>query len=196
MPLTIAQGPSAQLAEDVRRLARRWWVFLVLGLAAVAIGILLGVDVFTAVRTLAVLVGLGLLASGMLDLLSVERFRPSWMGIVSGLFFIGAGVLAIAWPGVTLLAVAVVAGIGLLVGGAVRAMAALALRDMPGWWLVLLGGVLSGVAGVVALVWPEVTILVLGVLLGLRTLMFGVAEIAFAIQLRQLAGATPPPAVA
>jgi uncharacterized membrane protein HdeD (DUF308 family) len=188
VPRTISQRPSSgQLAEDFRRLSRRWWLFLALGVVAVAIGTLLVVDVFTAVRTLALLVGLGLLSTGVLDLLSVEHFHPRWTGFLSGALLTGAGVLAIAWPGVTLLVVAVLAGVGLLIGGALRTMAALAVRDMPGWWLLLLGGVLSLVAGAVALVWPEVTILVLGVLLGLRTLMFGVTEIAFALALRQLA---------
>ena len=184
---TLTHDPLApQLRHDARRLADRWWVFLVLGLAAVALGTLLVLDVFTAVATLAVLVGFSLLVSGFLDLFAVDRFQPPWLGTLSGVVFLASGVVALAWPAATLRAVAVVAGLGLLIGGAFRAGAATGRRDSRGWWVSLLGGIASCIAGVVALAWPQVTILTLGVVLGLRTLVLGVLEVGFALSLRRL----------
>ena len=186
---TIRHDPLApQLREEVERLAGRWWLFLILGVAAVVIGTLLVIDVFSAVRALALLAGLSLLASGLLDFLSVDRFRPRWLGAVSGALLLGAGVLAIAWPKVTLWVIAVVTGVGLLAGGLLRTAGALGNRSYRGQWLLLIAGVVSVIAGVLALAWPRATILVLAVLLGVRTVVLGVVEIAFAFSLRRLRG--------
>ncbi|MGH2476592.1 MAG: DUF308 domain-containing protein, partial [Candidatus Limnocylindrales bacterium] len=80
---------------------------------------------------------------------------------------------------------AVVAGIGLIISGAARIMGALALR-VEGWGWLFVGGVLSVVVGFLAIGWPDVTILALGLLLGIRTLLFGISEIAFALALHDV----------
>jgi uncharacterized membrane protein HdeD (DUF308 family) len=92
------------------------------------------------------------------------------------------GVLAAVWPDITLWVLAVVVGVDLIISGVARIMGALSLR-VEGWGWLLFGGVLSVVVGVLALAWPDATILVLGVLLGVRMLLFGIAEIMFALAL-------------
>ncbi len=47
-------------------------------------------------------------------------------------------------------------------------------------------GLVSVAAGVLALVWPGVTVLVLAVILGVRTVALGAVEVAFALSLRRL----------
>ena len=184
---SLVHDPLApELRENARKLAARWWLFLVLGVAAVVVGTLLVLDVFTAVRVLALWAALSLFISGVMDLVAVDRFRPRWLGLVSGGLFVAAGVIAVAWPGITLSAIALVVGIGLLLGGAFRTTGAWSDRTSKGWWLTLLGGVASLVAGVAALVWPALTILALAVLLGVRTLVLGAVEISFAFALKSL----------
>jgi len=100
--------------------------------------------------------------------------------------YLVAGFLAIVWPGVTLWALAVVTGVGLLVAGVVHTAGVIREHDYTGWWLVLLAGLISIAAGLMALAWPEATILVLAVLLGVRTLVFGITEVVFAMWLRGL----------
>jgi uncharacterized membrane protein HdeD (DUF308 family) len=167
----------------LERASSRWWLFLLLGVASVVLGLLLVFDLFTAVRTLALLVAFGLIVNGLDELVAVGRYR-SVLGVVAGIVLLVAGVLAALWPGITLWVLAVVAGLGLLISGVARILGALALR-VEGWGWLFLAGVLSVVAGVLALVWPDATILVLGLLLGLRLLLFGISEIAFALALRE-----------
>jgi uncharacterized membrane protein HdeD (DUF308 family) len=169
--------------EGLERASSRWWLFLLLGVASVVLGLLLVFDLFTAVRTLALLVAFGLIVNGLDELVAVGRYR-SVLGVVAGIVLLVAGVLAALWPGITLWVLAVVAGLGLLISGVARILGALALR-VEGWGWLFLAGVLSVVAGVLALVWPDATILVLGLLLGLRLLLFGISEIAFALALRE-----------
>ena len=57
---------------------------------------------------------------------------------------------------------------------------------VEGWGWLLFGGVLSLIVGVLALFWPDATILVLGLLLGIRMLFFGIAEIMFGLSLHHV----------
>ncbi len=59
-------------------------------------------------------------------------------------------------------------------------------RQLPMWGLALLDGLLSIVIGVMALVWPAATILVLAVILGLRILLRGISTVMFGLSLRRL----------
>jgi uncharacterized membrane protein HdeD (DUF308 family) len=49
-------------------------------------------------------------------------------------------------------------------------------------------GLLGVVAGVLAVVWPNITILVLALLVGIRLIIWGVVQLAIASQLKTLAG--------
>lgn len=178
-------GDFAMDAGDGRDLAAvqsRWWLFLLMGIAAVIVGMILVLDLVVAVETLALFIALGLAFTGIGELLSMDRYRSAW-SIAAGVFLIVATVITLVWPGITLWALAVVTAVGLLLSGSLRVGAALA--DAPrGWGWLLAGGLLSLVAGVLALFWPGATVLVLALLLGIRTLIFGVSEIAFALLLR------------
>jgi uncharacterized membrane protein HdeD (DUF308 family) len=104
---------------------------------------------------------------------------------VAGAVLVLGGVLAVIWPGITLWVLAVVVGIDLIIAGVARIMGALSLR-VEGWGWLLFGGVLSVAVGLAALVWPDATVLVLGLLLGIRMLFFGIAEIMFGLALHEV----------
>jgi uncharacterized membrane protein HdeD (DUF308 family) len=175
--------------EGLIRSSSRWWAFLLLGIVAVALGLLLMFDLFTAVRTVALLVAFGLIVTGAGELISAGRYR-STLGIVAGAVLVLAGVLAALWPDVTLWVLAVVTGIALIISGTARIVGALALR-VEGWGWLLVGGLLSEVVGFLAIAWPDVTALALGLLLGIRMVLFGVAEIGFALALNDVRGSLP-----
>lgn len=170
--------------DELKQASSRWWLFLILGIASVALGMVLLFDLVVAVETLALFIAFGLIFTGFEELLGSSRYRRG-LSIAAGLFLIVAGIVAMAWPGITLWALAVVTAIGLIFSGAVRVTAA--LIDRPeGWGWLLAGGIASLVIGGVALVWPDVTVLALALLLGIRMIIFGAAEIASALQLRSL----------
>jgi uncharacterized membrane protein HdeD (DUF308 family) len=175
----------------LERESSRWWVFLALGAVSAVLGLILMFDLFAAVTTLALLAAFGLIVTGMGELISAGRYRSA-LGIVAGVVLIVGGLLAAAWPDITLWVLAFVTGVGLVISGVARIMGALALR-VEGWGWLLFGGILSLVTGVLALVWPGATILVLGILLGLRMLLFGVSEIMFGLALHDVHSSFDPP---
>ena len=172
------------------RQSSRWWLLLALGAVSVVVGLLLLFDLFAAVATVALLAALGLILTGIGELMTAGRYR-NVLGMVAGVVLVLGGVAALVWPGITLWVLAVIAGIGLVVSGVARIWGALALR-VEGWGWLFVGGLVSVAVGILALLWPDVTILALGVLLGLRMIMFGVAEIMFALALHAGAGPGGP----
>jgi uncharacterized membrane protein HdeD (DUF308 family) len=184
-----------QERPGLERASSRWWVFLVLGIAAAVLGFILILNLYAAVTTLALLVAAGLIVTGIGELMTAGRY-DSKLGIVAGVLLIVGGILAAVWPDITLWILAVVVGVDFILSGIARIMGALSLR-VEGWGWLLFGGVLSVVVGVLALAWPDATILVLGLLLGIRMLLFGIAEIMFALALHDLGpGPQAPPAPA
>jgi uncharacterized membrane protein HdeD (DUF308 family) len=101
------------------------------------------------------------------------------MAIALGLVTLVLGILVIAWPGETLLVVAVLVGIQLLVAGIFRLIAAFMQRDAHwgGRLLYLAGGLLTVIAGILCLRSPFLTISVIALILGLTWVVSGVIEI-------------------
>jgi uncharacterized membrane protein HdeD (DUF308 family) len=146
-----------------------------LGLAALVIGIVLLFNPVAAARSLAFLLGLSFIVGGLLEIAvgwDAEKRRGA--SIVLGAVLVIAGVLAAAWPGVTLFTLALITGLSLILHGAGRVgLALMARHEIPGWgWLVLAGAV-NVVIGVIAIAWPEATILVLSLILGAQIAAFG-----------------------
>ncbi|PXY34819.1 hypothetical protein DI005_00635 [Prauserella sp. PE36] len=179
---------AGELAEEVRRISRRWWLIALLGLATVVLAILLLANLATAVGVLTVLVAIALLVEGVDDLVMAGRHRVRWPSYVIGALWIIVGIVALVWPGITLLALAVVVGVGFVVAGVGQIGAALTWRrGLPMWGLWLTLGILTLLIGVIALVWPGLTILTLAIWLGIGLLLRGLGTLWFSLQLRKAA---------
>jgi uncharacterized membrane protein HdeD (DUF308 family) len=101
-------------------------------------------------------------------------------GVLALLF----GVLVLVWPRVTVLVLAVVFAIYAVVDGIGMVASGLG-RDDTRRWPYVLAGVLGIVAGVVAALWPQVTALVLVLLVGAWAVITGVLQVAAALRLRR-----------
>jgi uncharacterized membrane protein HdeD (DUF308 family) len=163
---------------------------IVFGVVAVCVGIFLLFNPFAAVRTLALLLGLSLVIGGCLEIVSGWDSRRRASSLLLGAVLVVGGVLAAFWPEVTVWTLAVLTGVSLLVHGIARiAMAVVARSEVPGWGWLALAGAVNVVVGIVALTWPEATVLVLSIFLGLQVLLFGVLVLVAAF-----AGSRPAPA--
>src|SRR4051812_25399052 len=114
-----------------------------------------------------------------------------WVLAVRGGIAVIFGVLAVLWPGLTVLALVLLFGAYALVDGVLELYAALFNRGLNGArtggqraWLAV-EGVVGVLAAIVAFVWPQITALALLYLIAARALVTGVAEIFAAIRLRQ-----------
>ncbi|NKQ54637.1 HdeD family acid-resistance protein [Amycolatopsis sp. K13G38] len=117
-----------------------------------------------------------------------EMARSGWGVILLGAVSLVAGVLVLAWPGATLLAIAIVFAVQVLVGGVLRLVAALSAEEIRGGGRVLLAllAIVSILAGVLFLRHPFQTLTVLTLLLGLFWVMAGVLETVHAAGARDM----------
>ncbi|WP_308365315.1 MULTISPECIES: HdeD family acid-resistance protein [unclassified Microbulbifer] len=109
-----------------------------------------------------------------------------WLLLLRGIAAVIFGLLAFAWPGLTLLTLVVLFGIYVLVDGVLALVAAVRgrHRSTPLWWLIV-GGLVSVAIGVLIFLYPQVTALVLVLFIGAWALVRGVFEIVGAVRLRK-----------
>jgi uncharacterized membrane protein HdeD (DUF308 family) len=114
--------------------------------------------------------------------------RNWWVLAARGALAVLFGLLALIWPGITVLALVLLFGAYALVDGVMALYTALFDRGRLGGrgagWLVL-EGVAGVLAAIGAIVWPGITALVLLYLIAAWALVTGVAEIVAAIRLRR-----------
>lgn len=102
---------------------------------------------------------------------------PGWAVAVCGLFSAIAGVLAIVFPKITLLALALIAGINLLVLGGLAIGEALGDEDADGKTLRVVLGIVAVLGGIVVLRRPGDALLVIVVALGAWLILSGIIEL-------------------
>lgn len=109
-----------------------------------------------------------------------------WVLALRGVIAILFGVLALMLPSITLLSFVALFAAFAIFGGAAWAAGALQNRKTDDhWWVLLLAGILSIGAGLIALVHPTLTALVLVLLIGANALVTGVLDLVVAVRLRQ-----------
>jgi uncharacterized membrane protein HdeD (DUF308 family) len=110
-----------------------------------------------------------------------------WVLALRGAAALLFGILALIWPGITLLVLVSLFAAFALIAGAVSIAGALRNRTMDrGWWLMLVLGIVSVIIGIVAVYRPGATLFVLVLLMAAQALATGVLDIAVAIRLRKV----------
>jgi uncharacterized membrane protein HdeD (DUF308 family) len=117
----------------------------------------------------------------------LEKFTHNWwMFAVRGIVAVFFGILALVWPKETILALVLLFGAYALVDGIFAVFAGIASRRyFKRWWAVLLEGVAGVVLGLLTLLWPNITALILLYFIAAWALVTGIFEIVAAIQLRR-----------
>jgi uncharacterized membrane protein HdeD (DUF308 family) len=123
------------------------------------------------------------------DMLAGVGRHWGWV-LFFGIITVLAGLLTLAWPGRTIVVVAVLFGAQLVVAGIFRFIAALAADEESGGARALLAllGVLSFIVGLYALRNILVTIAALALLLGIFWIVNGAVEVFAALSHRRMQG--------
>lgn len=120
------------------------------------------------------------------------RIRKTMRGTLIAVAVIGIllGIIALLWPGATLLTVAILFGSYLVVTGIFRVIAAITTDSLSGGvrWLLGILGVLVVIAGVFCLANPFDTLIVLAFVIGFGWILDGLVDITAGVT-----GTTPAP---
>lgn len=171
-----------------RRIASHWWLMAVKGTAAILLAVLTVLLPIATLAALAFLFALYCVVDAIFSLtLAVRGARRGgrWgLLALNALLALAAAAVALLYPGLTLLAFALVLAAWALVTGIVTIVAAFRLeRDHGRWWMVA-SGVAEILLGVVLALLPPIALFTLVWMVALGALLWGSALLALAFRLR------------
>ena len=108
--------------------------------------------------------------------------------IMLGILAVIAGIIALAWPGITVLALVILFAVYAFIDAGLQAMRAFSSGTAGPVFGHLFLGLIDLAAGVIALVWPGPTALVLVLIVGIWALIGGLFEIFAAFGAGETAG--------
>jgi uncharacterized membrane protein HdeD (DUF308 family) len=172
-------------------ICRRWWVLLIRGLAAIALGICAivwpGITLVVLVFLFAAFTIVDGVAGIMLGIRGEADGTVWWTMVVLGALAIVAGIVAFAWPGLTLLVLLTIVGVSAIIRGVFEIVAAIRLRKViDDEWILGLSGAMSILFGGLILWRPDVGLLAIALLIGAYMLALGILAVALSLRLRRM----------
>lgn len=193
----MALDARSDIAEVLAGIGRAWGWVLFFGIVTVGLGIVVLVWPDKTIVVVAVLFGIQLVIAGIFRFVSALAIDDAPGGTRALLALLGVlafivGIYALRHVNVTIAALALLLGIFWIVNGVIELFTAIGHREMPGrGWTIILA-LLSIVAGVVVLAYPDISLVALAIVLGIWLVALGVIEIALAFKLRALGGPPGP----
>jgi uncharacterized membrane protein HdeD (DUF308 family) len=192
----MTQKPMADVASTMlTRIGRHWGWILGYGIVTLAAGIAALVWPAVTLLAVAVLFGVQLIFFGVFRFVSAFATEDESGGhrvlmALLGVLALIIGLYALRHVLLTIVALALLLGIFWVVNGATELFAALSRHETAqrGW--VAFMGVLSLIAGIILLVYPAISVVVLAVVVGVWLVVFGLMEIRMALRLRSLSKAS------
>ncbi len=179
---------SPQYDGLIAVLARNWWAVAIRGALAILFGLIALFLPGPTMLSLALLFALYAFVDGVFAIVSAVRAAEAgrrW-GVLAleGLVDIAVAVVAVLWPGLTVIAFVLIVAAWAILTGALELTAAFRLGTEDGRWWLVLGGLASLVYGVLLIGAPMIGAVVLTWWLGAYALVFGVALVVLAFKLR------------
>lgn len=186
-------NPEAQLQETERTLGHMWKSMIVSGIVAIAFAVLILVWPNIGLATLIALFGAFALVSGIATIVgafSVSLPSNQRVGLVlQGLLGIAVGVVVFVWPDLSALGLLYAIAIWAIALGIFEIVLAFDLPISGKRALLLgLGGLLSIAFGVIMFAKPGAGAVAVLALIAAFALVSGIMEIAYALELRRVAG--------
>jgi uncharacterized membrane protein HdeD (DUF308 family) len=170
-------------------LTRYWWAFIVRGILAIALGVMVYAWPAMSVAALIIVFGIYAFVDGVFLLVKAiggwKARDDRWLLLFEGLLGIGIGVITFIAPGVTAVGLLFYIAAWSLTTGILEIVGAIRLRkEIEGevWWI--LTGIVSILFAVFLMVFPGAGILGLVWLLGIYAIVFGILLIALGIRIR------------
>jgi uncharacterized membrane protein HdeD (DUF308 family) len=170
-------------------LERGWWRLLLRGLAAIAFGLLTWVQPGISLAALVLLFGVYSIVDGVLAVWTAVAGRRDqehwWMLLLGGLLGIGVGIVTLAIPGLTALALLFYIAIWAIARGVLEIVVAIRLRkEIQGEWLLILGGLASVAFGTLLMAQPGAGALAVLWLIATFAVVFGLILVTLAFKAR------------
>jgi uncharacterized membrane protein HdeD (DUF308 family) len=173
-------------------LRRVWWLFFVLGLVSIVVGFLAISSTFVATLASVIVFGVLLLVAGVTEVIHAVMVR-NWRGfalhLLTAALYLLVGLFMLEDPIRAATVLTLLLAAGFFVGGLLRIIYSLVER-FPAWpWVVLHGVVDLILGGLIWSGWPESSLWVIGLFLGIDLVFHGWSWVILALTVRTYAAA-------
>jgi len=178
----------------MQAVTRGWGWFLAAGIAWIVFAFILLSFNYRTVWAIAVFFGIAFIVGGVMEF-AVAAVAPGWkwLYILIGVVSIGAGLIALIWPGETFLVLSAIVGWLLLFYGIIDIVFAFSTRNLEGlWWMQLISGIIMVLLGFWAISPDDATVstyrgsVLLVVWIGIAALFRGISDIIVGFRLRSV----------
>ncbi len=191
---TADAGLSPQERDILRIVGKSWGWVLFFGIVTLGLGVVVVVRPRDTIYAFAIVLGIWLFVAGLFRIVGAIADREDtagtrWLMALLGLVSVLVGILFLHRTDETVTTLAFLIGLFWVIGGIIEFFAAYSEVDSPVrlWRIVM--GILAFAAGVVTLVWPNLTLTALAVIMGIWLIIYGLLEITLSFQLRHLSAA-------
>jgi uncharacterized membrane protein HdeD (DUF308 family) len=188
--------PAGPLHDERVNLRRVWWLFFALGLVSIAVGFLAISSRYIVLTTWATVVFFGalLLVAGITEVVQAVMVR-NWRGfalhLLAAALYLLTGLFMLEDPERAATVLTLLIGASFLVGGVLRIVFSL-VEQFHAWaWVVLHGVIDLILGGIILSGWPESSLWVIGLLLGIDLIFHGWSWVILALTVRTYAAARP-----
>jgi uncharacterized membrane protein HdeD (DUF308 family) len=167
---------------------RIWWLTLLRGILALALGVLLLVWPDKSAEALIMFIGAFALLIGLISTVhaSAARFALWGASILGGLITLALGLIALFWPGITATVLVYIIATWALVFGFIEILGGLTIgAGSPAGALATGVGLISVVLAILLFVMPEVGIVAAAWLIGIYFLASGGLTVYHAVEVRR-----------
>ncbi|NHN88551.1 HdeD family acid-resistance protein [Acetobacter conturbans] len=167
----------------------RWLRFVLLGIASIALGAFAWIDAISVTLASTVLFGVIFIIAGAFQLahaFSCREWSSRLLSALLGCLYILGGMLLIEEPATGSAFITAFIAISMVIGGAVRSMIAFQNRALSGWWMMMLGGLVTIAIGVMlyaTLPWSGLWLV--GTLIACELIFAGIGWVQFGLALRR-----------
>lgn len=189
MSLASQSHLSNVVAYELEGLRKNWFWLLVLGIALVVVGIMAIGSSFVATLTTVLVLGILFLVGGVVEVVTAfwaHCWRGFWLQLLAGIVYAVLGFLLVQHPVAAAATFTLVLAAAFMVGGVFRIVSALA-DHFHGWSWVLLNGVITLALGIMIWrEWPDSSLVVIGIFVGIDMLFAGWTWIMMALAVRSV----------
>jgi uncharacterized membrane protein HdeD (DUF308 family) len=184
--LTVAE--RAEVKSALGSIGDAWWLLLALGIVAIIAGLLIVLNPSAAILTIAVFFGIYLLVSGIFEVVRgfSDKLETSAkvLSILVGAISIMLGVMCLRNIATSVELLVLFIGITFIMRGIMETVVGFSSQGSQGsGWFVFMG-ILGIIAGIVVLVWPQLSLATLVYVLGFWLIGLGIVEILLSFRIK------------
>jgi uncharacterized membrane protein HdeD (DUF308 family) len=176
------------VADRAERVGRYWWLLILTGIAWIVVAAIVFRFDYASVVAVATLFGVVAIALGTMEF-ALAMISQRWWRLfhtLLGVIFVVTGVTAFFKPGDTFVGLAAVISFYFVFAGVWDVISSLSMRNIPGWWIQLVSGLVElGLGFWAASSWNVSAALLVGFVAAIA-LLRGITQISLAFAIHNV----------